>query len=512
MLAIDPSKRPLASEVSARLFLLALRTNYDSVTNIFDQIGSDLGWHMAIQKKKFMIWAQVVGLDDESMRHQQTSLLVKGKELGRVFSLVEEIEQDLSFQVKSQGDPNQPESRALYHEKIQLWIDGLWDMAGIVSKEATKKMTSQLKDYLISEATSKLFPVVPDPAIDHSKLSIILAMKQTSESLDAFAPSENFELEEPSWHALPPQKEIELGWIGADKSVKTYMLAELLQYEDKWIDRTEELLARVNGLVSLLNKPDIVEAFPLLKCRHFYHDSQRNAFKLLYEIPRKAKCPNDEPIIFTLSSLILKTQDRKQRPPLGDVFFLAHKLASSIMAFHQAGWFHKAVSSSNIVFFPSDDKVLRNELISPYIIGFNHSREGRQDAFTVGPPEVKGLKDYQHPEYSRHYSKLRFREEFDYYSIGMVLLELALWKSLGHILNKHIPKDAKPEDVRTRLLEDVVPELGSYMGKLYEDAVKMCLDGTFSEQIGGDQPWSQFEKNVVWPLEKCLALCPGSGV
>ena len=75
---------------------------------------------------------------------------------------------------------------------------------------------------------------------------------------------------------------------------------------------------------------------------------------------------------------------------------------------------------------------------SLYLAGFNHSRPNIQTAFTEGPHKNPGEEKYQHPQYTNGQSRQRFKEGYDYYSVGSVLLEIGLWKSLSDLIGGDI--------------------------------------------------------------------------
>ena len=332
-------------------------------------------------------------------------------------------------------------------------------------------------------------------------------MKQASKSLINFAgEGRDFKVEGSIIRTLQSIDERDIGHVELYGGRTVYTLTEILEYEDRWIGHSDDLLARVNGLVTLLNRSDITEGLPLLKCRNFYHIPERRALGLIYEIPRSVDSPNTAPEPITLANFIAKTQKRQDRPILEDIFLVAYKIASSVGTFHQAGWFHKAISASTILFFPVSGNALQNAISKLYIVGFNHSQEDGQDAITVGPPKDRALHDYQHSEYSRSHSTVGFGEEFEYYSVGIVLLELCRWKALRHTTKKLGNRDSSPEELRSQLLDQEIPHLGSYMGGTYMSATKACLDGSLKAE-SSERSRSLFREKVVQPLEKCLVLC-----
>ena len=142
-------------------------------------------------------------------------------------------------------------------------------------------------------------------------------------------------------------------------------------------------------------------------------------------------------------------------------------------------------------------------LHDPYLVGFNHSRPDKNTAFTTGLNQKKEQKPYQHPEYLRSTKNLRFRAEFDYYSVGVVLLEIGLWS-----LVEDMAKGAVEGTDRGRTkswLDDAVPQLGSAMGGVYRDAVQACIGGVLGGNDTGMRPVDLFDRMVVEELLRCYA-------
>ena len=143
-------------------------------------------------------------------------------------------------------------------------------------------------------------------------------------------------------------------------------------------------------------------------------------------------------------------------------------------------------------------------LQNPYLVGFDHSRPDNPHAFTTGPTRDGRPRPYQHPSYRTTESTTSFRAEFDYYSIGLVLLEIGLWTTLEDLVDNkieaYLAKGTHP------WVEDFVPRLGSIMGNVFRDAVKACLNGQLKcsdDNRGGSA--ALFESLVVTQLEFCRA-------
>ena len=107
---------------------------------------------------------------------------------------------------------------------------------------------------------------------------------------------------------------------------------------------------------------------------------------------------------------------------------------------HCTGWMHHNLSSKSIIFSSTSGKPA---LCQPYLSGFEYSR-----TVTTWTSAVKDLycnlpdRLYYHPSYiffkyftqiygASYHNETCFRFRHDYYSLGLILLEIGLWKSLN---------------------------------------------------------------------------------
>ncbi|CAG8977221.1 hypothetical protein HYALB_00007917 [Hymenoscyphus albidus] len=194
------------------------------------------------------------------------------------------------------------------------------------------------------------------------------------------------------------------------------------------------------------------------------------------------------------------------RPDLGEIFLLAKDLSSCLLVLHDAGWFHRNISSHHvIVFSPSTEEVYQH-IASAVLAGFNDGRE-EASGYTLGPKQE--FPHYQQPLYRQG---TPFRLSFDYFGLGIVLLELGLWRPISLLKDDHSDIHSA-EEFRNKLLISYVPQLGEKMGALYREAVRFCLDAEAelqSAQEGAHTERSGFARDlfkvkVVEPLSRCFA-------
>ena len=264
-----------------------------------------------------------------------------------------------------------------------------------------------------------------------------------------------------------------------------------------------ELHLRLEATAELLQQAGAgySNGFRVLRCLGYFHDPAKLYCGLVYSLPTSTGSgyPN---------ITMLRTVLAESRPLLRSRFRLAQELATAVLEFHKVAWLHKSLSSLNIAFVYPKGSSWRKGIDCPYLLGFSNSRPNGPDKFSSWLYENdRALMESQHPEYLKYKGKVRYRPQFDYYSLGMVLLEIGHWKPLNQITAKIL---GSPEDVLSRLREKQVPELGFTMGATYRDVVDACLSGDFGKPdiVDEDSNFSigvtlGFAETVVEQLAKC---------
>jgi hypothetical protein len=154
---------------------------------------------------------------------------------------------------------------------------------------------------------------------------------------------------------------------------------------------------------------------------------KQTQFHLLFDIPDGLSSP------ITLRSLL----EDAPKISLSDRFQLAKQLARSVTFVHAAGFVHKNIRPETVLVFDeinsaTNRKSRRKSLGSSFLIGFERVRkaEGRTDKF--GDLEwAKNL--YRHPFRQGLQPEDVFEMRHDIYSLGVCLLEIALWQSFVQI-------------------------------------------------------------------------------
>ena len=177
-------------------------------------------------------------------------------------------------------------------------------------------------------------------------------------------------------------------------------------------------------------------------------------------------------------------------PPLGSRIGLAIALVESLYYLHAVSWLHKGVRSDNVIFVRQrstqnmenrgehDDGV---DTGSPILSGFDYSRPDLIDEQTFRTGQKVEHDLYRHPDLLQLRTK-RSQKSHDIYSLGLVLLEIAMWKPIEHILGIEVR--------RSRLLEvgQTLAKLGesrnalrlrlaAQVGDEYAAVIELCVNG-----------------------------------
>lgn len=133
----------------------------------------------------------------------------------------------------------------------------------------------------------------------------------------------------------------------------------------------------------------------------------------------------------------------------------------------------------------------------PYMIGFDHSRKDGKGEYSQGP-RLQGSKEYLHPDYRQGITV--YKRSYDYYALGLVLLEIGTWTSLSNIYERH--PTTHPDELRAMYTKLCNEHLGKTMGPTYLNVTKKCLEYNAGEDDVGEQ--LEFQAEVIDQLNRCM--------
>lgn len=292
------------------------------------------------------------------------------------------------------------------------------------------------------------------------------------------------------------------------------------------ISQSDILNARIENIVMRLQhekKPDQLRTLTCYGVTNEYSSAGAAGewfitdYNIVYKI--------DTPTFFSLRKLLNQGNSNKPGPKeqkvrgaktglsLGKRFTIAQTLASAVMCLHLADWLHKAIRSENILFFAESMADAGSTL--PYLVGFEYSRPDAPDERTEDIVDGDEYVYYRHP--NAHFVPVadlqqplggagRYSKLYDIYSLGVILIELGLFKSTRSIVRSYTGSKAEVsgEGIRKVLLDEGIADLRFYMGDVYANAARVCLDGFFDKFDKDDLPMA-FSKYVVRPLSYCQA-------
>ena len=278
---------------------------------------------------------------------------------------------------------------------------------------------------------------------------------------------------------------------------------EKFGYADK-----KTIRSRIKSLAYVLSLGNSSQ-FGLLKCVGFFKDEEYQdktaveRYGLLFKLPERISqnqlpakpasnalptppahlCPR------TLAEHIARTPTPTAAPTLGDRFRIATALCHTVLQIHAAGWLHKDIQSSNLLFsaIPSvnDPTSSTLDLAHPFLLGFEFSRPDRPATPSLELPKDRTSNDYRHPSLwppatadAVPANPIRFKKQYDIYALGVVLLEIGTWSLVSSISGA---RDIRQPWAWRDLLLQRAKILGYFCGSVYQRVVETCLAGTFVE-------------------------------
>jgi hypothetical protein len=260
---------------------------------------------------------------------------------------------------------------------------------------------------------------------------------------------------------------------------------------------------RLNGLVSILQKMAEMEAngsklsFGVLSCIGWTlpRAASMDSIGFVFQTPRNISTA-------PVSLYERMHTDVQAKPPtarsLGIRFRLAQKLVKIFALVLAVKCLHRGVRSHNILFFQD------NSLEDPHLAGFIESRADQASQVSSLIDDEKG--DYELYRPLTHGVKRQgngsgapdtMRLQHDLYGLGVILLEIGLWKTANAMRGR-----AGLRDFHQEIIPQYVEQLSYRVGDCYHDAVHKCLH---SINQGADEAGLEYAAAVAETLARCSA-------
>ena len=296
--------------------------------------------------------------------------------------------------------------------------------------------------------------------------------------------------------------------------------------QDVFIDYRPTADIKNSGQDSLRNSLDFASAIQptpsdyqkpyvaTLKLLGWFNDKANDRHGLVFECPssfesfdNRPHSNSQVPKSGSLRSFLQSSADIESDnvPALEDRFKLAYNLALCLARFHGKGVLHRDLTSEGVIFFSSheshkgDVKIWKEGIIrKPFIIATD---TGERDTVLATQGSIPS-DIYQHPHIVRQTKKTR-RPSHDYYSLGLLLLEIGLWMPLHKLWKPRYTR----LDFKSRIEAVYVKRLISKCGRTYTRIIEYCLqaaDQNYTTSAGRFQ--ESFLQKVVEPLGRCCMM------
>jgi hypothetical protein len=252
---------------------------------------------------------------------------------------------------------------------------------------------------------------------------------------------------------------------------------------------------RMERLVTVLKTPTKPKEFCVPPCLGYFVDEPQTRIGVVFQAPAGVS-------VRTPRSL-LDLFEQQPTASLSSKICTARALALWLLHLHSVRWLHKGIRSASVLFFTPEGSP---ELDNPYITGFEYARTTGDPYATTKPPIGVDTNDfYVHPDYLEDHRAAGYRQIYDIYSLGIVLIELAYWQPIDRILKEAVAARGlqtplKPGAVRSQVLGksiDVLEGVRSRVGGRYTAAVEACLNGLEASNENGMRRATESENNAV---------------
>ncbi|KAK1831001.1 hypothetical protein QBC39DRAFT_99206 [Podospora conica] len=262
---------------------------------------------------------------------------------------------------------------------------------------------------------------------------------------------------------------------------------EVRQYNPQTMLKKEHatITTRIKHLTKLLGEAKAAAAFRSLQCIGYFETPSRYRYTLLFSIPEDLR-----PDFISLNQLIgnhpiLSTDFRRR---------LARSLTQAVHEWHRHDLVHRDINSHRIYFFGINGDPGYSE--DPFLQGFEFD-DSSVDRALVGPE----FDAYRHPERGVRTRKMH-NQKHDIYSLGIVLLEIGLWRNVRSLLpvlqldsDRRVMAEPLWKRCQEWLANSDVP------GPVYQAVVQRCLRFDFlSSSSDGRVDGGEFWEKVVHQL------------
>ncbi|KAM5343686.1 hypothetical protein ACJ41O_012223 [Fusarium nematophilum] len=249
--------------------------------------------------------------------------------------------------------------------------------------------------------------------------------------------------------------------------------------------------SQVVALATQLKESSTIPQFRLPSFLGYLESTSESKFGLVFQVPS-----NSMPK--TLRDYLYDDYKHGTRRSLESRLYLAKQLVVTVFHFFSVHWFHRNIRPSNILFF---DEPRTNSLPQPRLAGFGHvssvtlSREWRLYSHPL-QDQMLMSKLSASPKSNLMLSNM----QFDAYSLGIILIEIALWTPVIKLCSRDKTVEYFQGYVTCKQLEQ---HLIFQIGEKYARVVHRLLKGEFDLKTEDGQGHDKgaflgaFERTIV---------------
>ncbi|KAH0565507.1 hypothetical protein GP486_001101 [Trichoglossum hirsutum] len=262
-------------------------------------------------------------------------------------------------------------------------------------------------------------------------------------------------------------------------------------------------MKKIRDIALILGGTDVSMA--MIRCRGFIPVPDTNRYELLFPLPQNPVRPR------TLRELLLSPDNNAGvRFSLNSRVKLAQRLATAVLFIHTAKLVHKNIRPENIIILETasasapdgSDGERALDIGDSFLMGFDFARKEDETSTRVGDNEwYRNI--YRHPQRQGVHPEVDFNMLHDIYSLGVVLLEIALWRSFVLIekdvygglkyagnreacrfFDRNTGKLKNPYEIWELFIRRSETVVAPALGYKYRDTILMCLrclDGGFGD-------------------------------
>jgi hypothetical protein len=229
-------------------------------------------------------------------------------------------------------------------------------------------------------------------------------------------------------------------------------------------------------------KSDAQDGYQLhtLSCMGFIDDPLNTRSLIVYRSPQSHPWASNPP---SLHDIILR--GHTARPSIGSRFLTARALVTTLLETHASGWIHGNLTSRSIAMLPRSITDLE---LSPFLVGWGVLQPHDATHFSL-----EGNLYRHHDRFGRPSSE--YSNNHEIYSLGVVLLELGLWRTMSGIFARRIEKFphfgiAQQDELFGRIHNGLLDwansvEIEREMGKGFAEVVLKCLTWHYEDAVEG---------------------------